>query len=85
MVEVAKMKKEFDLDTPEKFTYSKWRKWEKWVEKYISANFNLIGVPLSYVISRYEVPETVYFTDAIYESGPEHFCIIAAPLTGAIW
>ena len=60
MVEVAKMKKEFDLDTPEKFTYSKWRKWGKWVEQYISANFNLIGVPLRYVISRYEVPETVY-------------------------
>ena len=59
------MKKEFELDTAENFTYSYWRKWGKLVDNYISAKFNLIVAPLSYVIRRDEVPEMINFTDGI--------------------
>ena len=41
MAEAAKMKKKFCLDKPETFAYYKWGKWDKLVEKYLSANFNL--------------------------------------------
>ena len=61
VVEVDKTKKECDLYTPEKFT----RKGEKLVENYLSANFNLRGALLIYVINRDEVPETENFTDGI--------------------
>ena len=72
VVEEAKLKKEFELDTPEKFTYSNWRKQEKSIDNDLSTKFNLRGVPLIYVIMRDEVPETVNFTDKIYEYNPEH-------------
>ena len=46
--------------------------------------FNLRGVPLRYVIMRYEIPEMVNFTDEIYESDPEQFRMIAPHLTEAV-
>ena len=70
MVEVTKVKKRFELDTYEKFTYYNWYKWYKSVENCISANFNLKVVPLIYVIRSYTVPETYNFTDEIYMSNP---------------
>ena len=76
MVEAVKTKKIFEQDTPEKSTYSNWRKWENSEDKYLSAKFNFSGVSLSYVIRRDEVTET---------SDPEHCRIIAAPLTGAFY
>ena len=74
----------FEVDTPEKFTYSNWRKWDKSVENYLYMKFNLRGVPLIYVIMRYEIPEMVNFTDEIYESDPEQFRMIAPHLTEAV-
>ena len=85
MVEADKMKKDFELDTPEKFTYSSWHKWDKSVYKYLSTKFNLWIVPLRYVISRDEVPDTVNFTDGIYDSNKEHYRMILSPLTGVVY
>ena len=41
VLEATKMKKGVELDTPEKFTYSNWRKQDNLVENYLSADFNL--------------------------------------------
>ena len=49
-------KKDFELDTPEKFTYLNWRKWDKSSENFLYEKLNLRLVPLSYVIRSYEVP-----------------------------
>ena len=63
VVEADKIKKGLELYTPKKFNYSNWSKWGNSVENYLFAEFNLRGVPLNYVIRRYEVPETFNFTD----------------------
>ena len=51
-VEVEKLKKEFEIDSPGKLVYAEWRKWNKAVENFFSTKFNLTGTPLAYVISR---------------------------------
>ena len=85
MAEADKTKKEFELDTPEKFTYPNCRKWDKWVDNYISARFNPIGASLSYVIRRWKFPEMANLPNEIYKSNPEHCRMIASPITDAVY
>ena len=85
VVEATKTKKDFELGTPEKFTYSKWRKWDTLVEKYLPAKFNIRGVPLIYVTRKDKVPEIINIKYGIYNSNTEHFRMIAPPLTGMVY
>ena len=63
VVEVEKLKKEFDIESPGKFVYVEWRKWDKTVENFLSAKFNLRGIPLAYVIRKDDAPMTIMFGD----------------------
>ena len=85
MVDATKMKKEFELDTLDNFTYSYLHKWDKVVEKYLSSKFNLKGVPLIYVITRDEFTDRVNFTDEIYKFDPYHCRMITTSLTDTVY
>ena len=45
VVELSKLKKEFNIVSPGNFVYIEWRKWEKSVENFLSEKFNLRRIP----------------------------------------
>ena len=85
VVEVEKLKKDFEIESPENFVYTECRKWYKSVENSISAKFNLRRIHLVYVIRKDDSHMTIIFDDIKYDVNPEDCRINAAPLTGAVF
>ena len=84
LFEVEKLKEEFDIKYPGKFVYADWRKCDKSVENFLSAKFNLRGIPLAYFIRKDDAPVTIMSDDVSYAADPEDFHINAAPLSGTV-
>ena len=85
LVEVEKLKKKFEIESPGNFIYDEWRKWDKVVENFLSAKFNLRVIPLAYVIRKDDNPVTIMFDDIEYDVDLEECRISAAPLTDAVF
>ena len=79
------LNKEFKIESPGKFVYAEWHKWDKAADNFLSEKFNLIGTPLSYVVRKDDVPVTTMFYDVAYSVDQEEFCINAAPLSIAVF
>ena len=65
--EVAKLRKEFEIESPGKFVYAEWQNWEKEVDNFLSIKSNLRGIPLAYVIRKDDAPLTIMFYDFKYD------------------
>ena len=85
VVGVEKLKKEFKIAPPGKFVYAEWRKCDKAVDNLISEMLNLRGIPLAYIIKKYDSHVTIMFDDVAYDVDPEYCHINAAPLTGSVF
>ena len=68
---MAKLKKEFEIESPGKFFYAEWRKWEKSVDTFLYEKFNLRGILLEYVIRKDYAPVKIMFDDTAYDVDPE--------------
>ena len=68
---MEKLKKEFNISSPEKFVYTEWRKWDKEVKYLLSAKSNLRGISLEYVIRKDGAPVTIIFDDVAYDVDPK--------------
>ena len=71
--------------SPGKFVYAEWRKWDKAVENFLSAKFNIRGISLAYVNRKDDAPVKIIFDHVAYDVNLEDFRINTAPLTVAVF
>ena len=82
---MEKLKKEFNIESSEKFVYAEWHKWDKEVEHLLSEKLNLRVIHFAYFIRKEDTPLTIMFDDIVYDMDPEYCRINAAPLNGAVF
>ena len=70
VVKVLKQNKEFKIASPRKSIYAEWIKWDKAVDNFFSAKFNLGRIPLACRISKDDAPVTIMFDDVLYDMDP---------------
>ena len=85
VVEVEKLKKKSEIESPGKFVYSECDKWDKSVKKFLYESSTLEESLWIYVIRRDDAPVTIMFNDIAYDMDPEDCCINATPMTGAVF
>ena len=85
LVEVDKLKKEFEIYFTGKYVYNEGRKGDKALNNFLSENFNLRGIPFEYIIRKDDAPVINMFIDIAYDVDPEDCRINAAPLSGAFF
>ena len=66
-LDYEELKKESNLDKPEKFKTEKWTEWEESVYNYFASHRNSKGVPYSYVIRKMPNPTPPFLMEREYE------------------